>query len=72
MASLGASLLHRDAAFELAQSDPVAAAKAFARGLRHQSRGGRLAAVRMLVDALIERDPAIAPDLQAILARRQP
>lgn len=70
MASLGASVLHRDAAFELAQADPVAAARAFARGLRCQPRGGRLSAVRMLVAALIERDPGLAADLRALLARQ--
>jgi hypothetical protein len=68
------SNVYRDAAFELAQVSPGIAARQLARGLRaaRQPRGGQVATVRRLVEALGEADPliirAIADDVAALAA----
>ena len=54
----------------LCEADPLRAARILARGLRQQSRGGKLAVLRAFVQHLAEHDPglpqAIAADLTAL------
>ncbi len=46
-----------DAAFLLAEADPIRACKVLMRGLQLQPRGGRQACVRYLVEEMLRADP---------------
>jgi hypothetical protein len=65
------SSVHRDAAFQLAQADPLAAARALARGLRGQTVGAKVAVVRLLADALEQQEPGIRREIAAALHTEQ-
>jgi len=64
------SELHKDAAFQLAQADPLAAARALARGLRHQTAGAKVAVVRLLIETLEQQEPGIRPEIAADLRKQ--
>jgi hypothetical protein len=62
------SQLHKDAAFTLAQADPIGAVKTLARALRQQTPGAQLSALRLFVAALAEHRPEMAREIAADLA----
>jgi hypothetical protein len=54
------ALIFVEPAYQLALSNPLVAVRTLARGLRQQSSGGALSAVRALIQALVEHDPSLA------------
>ncbi len=61
-----------DPAFELAVADPLLAAETLARGLRRQTRGAKISAIRMLAAALARDErPGFTSDVITELARHQ-
>jgi hypothetical protein len=66
------SIAFIEPAFQLASANPIAAVKTLARALRLQSRGAQQTAVRMLVAALVEHDPAVLVGIIADLNRLAP
>ena len=65
--------LCEEAAFLLAEADPLRACRVLFRGLKLQARGGRQACVRWLVEELVRHDPdglaGTVRDLHRIAAR---
>jgi hypothetical protein len=55
-------------ALTLAEASPVAAVRTLARGLRSQSRGGKIMALRLFVSLLVEQEPSIVEAIAADLA----
>jgi hypothetical protein len=54
-------------AMDLAAADPLRAVRVLVRGLRLQSRGGQLCALRVFVRSLIEADPGLSQAIAADL-----
>ena len=58
----------KEAAFLLAEADPIGAVQTLARGLALQPRGGVVSAARMFLAALIDKDHGIRPELLKLLS----
>jgi hypothetical protein len=54
------ALIFVEPAYQLGLANPLIATRTLARALRQQSSGGRLSALRALIQALVEHDPTLA------------